>query len=441
MNYNKNFIILIMIITFIAYSVYLEHYTTERFVTDVPMNSDSSYIDNCDQTGINVHYNDCIHLVSKTSKYQEIDVYNHKILGNILVIDDDLQITENDEKNYHEMIVHTALNYIPDAKNVLIIGGGDGGTVTEVLKHKNLKHITNVDIDQDVINIAKEYFPQIGKSFDDPRVNLVIDDAKLWLDKNKTKYLNFYDAIILDITDFGASESLTTYEFFQSINKLLKNTGIVIMNYESLGWFENDLKDFKTSMKPLFNNIFIYQLFQPTYHGGHYSFAFMSKTIDPTNTVIDWKKFEDKKIKTKYYTEKIHRASFCLPNKVLNKLQHKSKTRFGLLTTYDIVVKDNKKIDNINNMNHFFDAVLKHFKLSELQRIHHKFDPQGLTMISLLKESHLSIHTWPENNSACIDLFTCGKFVGGSFQMKKLLKKYFDTVSVRVNQVDRVGYN
>ena len=80
-------------------------------------------------------------------------------------------------------------------------------------------------------------------------------------------------------------------------------------------------------MEPLFNNIFIYQLFQSTYHGGHYFFAFMSKTIDPTNTVIDWKKFEDKNIKTKYYTGKIHKASFSLPNKVLKDLQHDSKTR------------------------------------------------------------------------------------------------------------------
>ena len=413
-----------------------EHFSTES-------KDKSTYIDQCTDTKISVHYNDCEHLFSKKSKYQQIDVYNHEILGNILVIDNDLQITANDEKNYHEMIAHVPLNYIPDAKKVLIIGGGDGGTVTEVLKHKNVKSITNIDIDQDVIDTAKKYFPQIANSFNDPRVNLVIDDAKLWLDKNKNKksHKHSFDVIILDITDFGASESLTTYEFFVDIETLLKETGIVIMNYESLGWFKTNLKEFKTDLGSIFQNVFIYQLFQPTYHGGHYSFAFMSKTIDPTNTIINWKKFTDKKINTHYYNEKIHKSSFSLPSNVIGDLKHKKQNRYGILSTYDIVTTDRKKLDNLLNIHNFFDAVLKKFKLSEIQRIHHKFKPQGATVLSLLKESHLSIHTWPENNSACIDLFTCGKFTGESGQMEALIEKYFKTCKIRVKQVDRVGYN
>ena len=82
-----------------------------------------NYVDSCDETNINISYNNCRHLLSKKNKYQKVDVYKHDVLGNILVIDDDLQITQNDEKNYHEMITHVPLNYIPKAKNILIIGG------------------------------------------------------------------------------------------------------------------------------------------------------------------------------------------------------------------------------------------------------------------------------------------------------------------------------
>lgn len=397
-----------------------------------------NYVDQCDKTDISVSYNNCKHLFSKKSKYQQIDVYHHSTVGNILVIDDDLQITSSDEKNYHEMIVHVPLNYIPDAKSVLIIGGGDGGTLKEVLKHKNLKNIINVEIDQEVINTSKKYFPNIANSFDDPRATVKITDAKKWVDQNSKKINNFFDVIILDLTDFGASDSVMTDDFFDGIKKLLKKTGILVLNFESLGWYRTELKYLKHNLGHLFKYIYIYQIYQPTYHTGHYSFAFLSNTINPVNSVIDWNKFYNKKINTNYYNKKIHYSSFALPNKLVVDNSNPKK-RLGLLVSYDIMTKNKLKLNNLKNINNFFNAVLKKFKLSEIKRIEHKFSPQGITMVSLLKESHLSIHTWPEYGSACIDIFTCGKFRHETSKklMELLIKKYFNTTQIKVNQVDR----
>jgi spermidine synthase len=444
----NSIIIIILILSIIFVTIYLNIITHNNAISETfkikskhsKNDKNVSYINYCNETDINISYNNCKHLFSKKSKFQQIDVYNHKTVGNILVIDDDLQITSSDEKNYHEMIVHVPLNYIPNAKNVLIIGGGDGGTLTEVLKHENLNSITNVEIDKEVIDASKKYFPNIGNSFNDAKVNVKIMDASKWLEKNilNKKINNFFDVVILDLTDFGASDSLMTESFFMNIKKLMNKKSILILNYQSLGWYRTDLKKFKKNMTKFFKNVFIYQLYQPTYISGHYSFAFLSDSIDPTNTVIDWKKYNDKKIKTDYYNKKIHYSSFSLPNKI-NINNNKIKKSLGLLVSYDIKCNGNLKLNNMKNINNFFDYVLKTFNLSEIKRINHQFTPYGITMISLLKESHLSIHTWPENNSACIDLFTCGKFIHDQdkVKMELIIEQYFDTKKISTRQVDR----
>ena len=427
------FIIFVILYYFLIYNTNIENFKIKTDNVD--------YIDKCDVSKINISYNDCKHLLDKKSKYQKIDVYKHPKIGNILVIDDDLQITENDEKNYHEMITHVPLNYFPDAKNVLIIGGGDGGTLTEVLKHNNLKNIINVEIDQEVINASKKFFPNIGKSFDDPRATVYIEDGNKWVKNNSlNKEMNkFFDVIILDITDFGASETIITKEFFINIKKMMKPNSALVLNYESLGWYESDLKSFKQDMNTFFKNAFIYQIYQPTYHSGHYSFAFLSDTINPMNHIINWKKFDDKQIKTNYYNKEVHNSSFALPNKIINFSNNKKKERLGLLVSFDIVCNDNLRLNNLKNINNFFNTVLKTFNLSEINRIHHQFNPVGITMISLLKESHLSIHTWPEKNKACIDIFTCGKFRydADKIKMETIIKKFFNTTKIRIRQIDR----
>ena len=400
--------------------------------------SKTSYIDSDDEVLIDVEYKKCKHLLKK-SKYQKIDVYNHSELGNILVIDDDLQITENDEKNYHEMIVHVPLNYIPDAENVLIIGGGDGGTLYQVLKHTNIKNIYNIEIDIEVINASKKYFPIIGNSFNNNRVNLIIEDANLWVKKasENEEFKNKFDLIILDITDFGSSDSLINNNFNINLNKLLDKKGIISFNFSSIGWYYFDKEEIKdTDELNLYKHKYIYQVYQPTYMSGHYSFGFLSNYIDPLNHIIDWQKFYDKSIQTKYYNKEIHYSSFKLPNKFLDN----KKEILGVLVAINIEGCNPQELESLENIHNLFNEILNQFNLTELKRTHNKFEPYGLTVLSLLSESHLSIHTWPEKNSAFIDIFTCGnfKYSESNIQiLENIIKKYLKFKKISFTQVDR----
>ena len=441
-NYNNIFYFFTIVIIFCV--IFSRSTVQEEFMSKStkPKIEDVTFIDTCKNTKVDVVYNDCKHLFTKKSKYQQIDVYHHPVLGNILAVDNDLQLTANDEKNYHEMIAHVPLNYLENAENVLIIGGGDGGTLTEVLKHDNLKDIYNVEIDIEVINAAKKYFPQIGNSFDDKRATVVIEDAANWLNTviSNRKLINHFDVVILDSTDFGASDTLFTDKFYFQLKRIMKKKSIFVLNYESLGWYKDNLNSFKSDMGDFFKNIYIFQIYQPTFHSGHYSFAFMSDLIHPRRSVIDWDKFYQKQIETSYYNKRIHYGSFALPNKIINKELRKNKQNLGILVSFDIQGVNFFKLDKLEIVNKCFNSILKTFRLKEVKRIHYKFKPHGLTAMSLLKESHLTIHTWPEKNSACIDIFTCGKFRYNKKNrktMEDILKYYFSPTEIYVKQIDR----
>ena len=134
-----------------------------------------------------IYKNEKLLFNKKSNIGQDIKVYNNKFFGNILVIDNDLQLTEYDECNYHEMIVHVPLNYMENNIKVLIIGGGDGGTLREVCKHNNVSEIIMIEIDKLVIDVSKKYFKKCSNSFNDSRLKLVIEDASVWINRNIDK--------------------------------------------------------------------------------------------------------------------------------------------------------------------------------------------------------------------------------------------------------------
>ena len=357
-----------------------------------------------------IYKNEKLLFNKKSNIGQDIKVYNNKFFGNILVIDNDLQLTEYDECNYHEMIVHVPLNYMENNIKVLIIGGGDGGTLREVCKHNNVSEIIMIEIDKLVIDVSKKYFKKCSNSFNDSRLKLVIEDASVWINRNIDKYMNYFDIILLDSTDFNKSDTLITDEFYININKILNYYGIFCFNCLSLSWEKEGYDEVINDMNDFFKYTNLYQLFQPTYHSGHYTFCINSNYIDFMNTPIDVNKFKKKKIKCEYYNTDIHKSSFYLPNEYTDELS--ANKRLGTSYMIDIKNCSPNKLDNKKLLIELLRKIIQLFKLTEIKDSlsYHKFKPQGLTINILLKESHIAIHTWPEKKKCTIDLFTCSKF-------------------------------
>jgi hypothetical protein len=153
------------------------------------------------------------HLTHVQSKFQTIDVYRDEFFGNILVIDGDLQLTDHDEASYHEMLAHIPLNYIPNAKRALVVGGGDGGAAREVLRHRNIEHVSLVDIDKLVVDVCQQYFPSLARAYNDPRMAFFPTDAVAWT-QQAAQVGKKFDVVLVDATDFGAGGPLHSAQFY-----------------------------------------------------------------------------------------------------------------------------------------------------------------------------------------------------------------------------------
>lgn len=259
-------------------------------------------------------------LYSGQSEYQRIDVFENEEFGRFLTLDGYMMLTEKDEFMYHEMIVHVPMASYPDIKKVLVIGAGDGGTVRELCRYNSIEHIDMAEIDGQVIEVCRRYFPDLTCSLDDPRVHIHVEDGLKYVRQKE----NFYDLIIVDSTDpFGPGEGLFTSEFYGSCCKALTENGILVNQHES-PFYADDAKAMQRAhrrIKEFFPVCRVYQFHIPTYPSGHWLFGFASKTVDPLD--FDGDKWNSLGIKTKYYNTEIHKGSFALPTYV-NKLLENS---------------------------------------------------------------------------------------------------------------------
>lgn len=252
-------------------------------------------------------------LYSDQSEFQRIDVFDSKEFGRFFTLDGLIMLTEKDEFIYHDMIVHVPLATNPNIKKVLVIGAGDGGTVRELTRYKNIERIDMVEIDKLVVDVCKEYLPQTACKFDDKRVNLFFQDGLRFV---RTKE-NEYDLIIVDSTDpFGPGEGLFTKEFYGNCFKALKEDGILVNQHESPYYpdYARSMQRAHKRITEFFPICRVYQAHIPTYPSGHWLFGFASKKYDPLN--IDEKAWDELGLKTKYYNTDIHKGSFALPNYV-----------------------------------------------------------------------------------------------------------------------------
>lgn len=247
--------------------------------------------------------------------YQDMAVIDTEQFGRMLVLDGMVMTTIKDEFVYHEMISLVALNTHPNPEKVLVIGGGDGGAIREVVKHPKVKHATLVEIDGRVIEVSKQYLPEIAVALTgNPKVEVKVEDGI----KHIQEVANEYDVILVDSTEpIGPAVGLFALDFYKAIHKALKADGIMVAQTES-PFFNSDLisrvyKDI-ASVFPIAK---LYLANIPTYPSGLWSFTMGSKVHDPEQ--VDETKFAQ--IETKYYTPNLHKAVFKLPRFVENLLK------------------------------------------------------------------------------------------------------------------------
>lgn len=248
-------------------------------------------------------------LYSKKSEFQQVDIFKSKTLGNVLTLDGLMMTTVEDEFFYHEMIAHIPLCSHKNPENVLVIGGGDGGTVREVLKHPSVKNVDLCEIDALVIEASKMFLPSIAGKLDDKRVNIYVEDAIEFI---KTKK-NCYDVVLVDSTDpMGPGVGLFTEEFYTNVKESLKKGGIVTPQSESPFANKNEMKNMYILLRKVFKTVLPYCGPIPTYPGGYWSWAFCSDDND--NTIKDTKRAELIEKDAKLYNTKLHNAVFAVPN-------------------------------------------------------------------------------------------------------------------------------
>jgi len=248
----------------------------------------------------------------KTSQ-QHLVIFQSPLHGKVLALDGVIQLTEKDEYTYHEMMTHVPLLAHGNAKNVLIIGGGDGGILREVLRHKTIEKVTLVEIDESVVAFSKKHLPFISQgAFEDSRVRVIIEDGSLFVKNTSEKF----DVIICDSSDpIGPNAVLFTSEFYGDCHKALTKGGIFVNQngvpfmqpQELVITFQNRSKHFK--------DVGFYLGMVPTYVGGFLAIGWATDKKEyreiPLNVLEE--RFKNIEGKLKYYTPSVHLSSFALP--------------------------------------------------------------------------------------------------------------------------------
>lgn len=267
-----------------------------------------------DDCKFSLRYNKELH--SEQTPFQKIDFYEGEEFGTFFTLDGLMMVNEKDEFIYHDMITHPAFATNPNIKNVLVIGGGDGGTAREVLRYPNVEKVVMVEIDERVFRLCQQYLPVTAKGIEeDPRMELRFEDGLAYV-KNAPDAS--FDLILVDSTDpISVGEGLFTTAFYQECFRVLNDKGILINQHESpyFAEYAENMKKAHRKIRDIFPITHVYQYHMPTYPSGHWLFGFASKAFDPLQDLQadEWAKFG---LKTKYYNTDLHKGAFALPSYV-----------------------------------------------------------------------------------------------------------------------------
>lgn len=245
------------------------------------------------------------HHTEKT-EFQDLALIETEQFGRMLVLDGTVQTTIEDEFVYHEMISHVPLFTHKNPKKVLVIGGGDGGAIREIIKHPSVEKAVLCEIDGRVIEVSKKFLPEISCALSDKRVEVLVSDGIKYVQDNKGQF----DVIMVDSTDpVGPAIGLFAVDFYKAIYEALKEDGIFVAQTESPFFHKELIKSVYKDISSIFPITKLYTCAIPTYPSGFWSFTMGSKKYDPLETDIS----KIPELDTKYYCPQLHKAVFALP--------------------------------------------------------------------------------------------------------------------------------
>ncbi len=285
------------------------------------------FTDKDDNQALSLRYTGEV-LFDERNEFQRVRILDSISYGKMLTIDDMVMCTERDEYHYHEMITHPAMQAFESAsgktaKNVLVIGGGDGGTIREICKYDGLEKVTMVEIDEAVVRACRQHLPAIASEFTNPKVNLIIGDGIKFIAEAAT---DAYDVIIVDGSDpAGPAEGLFSKDFYNNCKKALRQNGVLVTQGESPMFHSETFVELNKCLKQVFspNQVYTMLFHAPTYPSGMWSLQMAVN--GQYHPVKDFKKdaaTQFAKAKDlRYYNEDLHSAAFALPTfvkKMLN---------------------------------------------------------------------------------------------------------------------------
>ncbi len=257
----------------------------------------------------------------RKTDHQHLIIFHNPIFGRMMVLDGVVQTTELDEFIYHEMLAHVAILAHGRVDNILVVGGGDGGIIREITHHRGIRHITQVEIDRTVIEMSRLHLPSHSAgAFDDPRLEIVIGEGLDFLRGDGEPY----DVIICDSTDpIGPGETLFSQEFYTAIQGRLKPGGVFVAQNGVPFHQIDELCATHHHLRSLFTDTSFYAAAVPSYVGGIMAFAWASDDQRLRNLSEEklLARYRDSGLSCRYYNPALHRASFALPEYVLQAIQ------------------------------------------------------------------------------------------------------------------------
>jgi spermidine synthase len=248
--------------------------------------------------------------------HQHLVIFTNATWGTVLMLDGVCQLSTRDEFIYHEMMAHVPLMALERPRRVLVVGGGDGGVLREVLKHPSVEKATLCEIDRAVIDLSLKHYPEIvGGAFDDRRAEVVIADGLKYVAETEARF----DVIIVDSSEpIGPSAVLHTREFFTDCRRALKAGGVLVTQNGLPFLFPEHLAQTSGIFASLFKATSPFLCTQPCYFGGPFALNWASDDADllevPEPTLA--RRMGRRAIATRYYTPAVHRAAFALPEYV-----------------------------------------------------------------------------------------------------------------------------